>query len=460
MPLLPTLPPPLRLAGWIDVVGGSHQCTTGFAPWLAALLAHNLSASVYMGFGGTNFGFEGGSDRSGRALTAVIASYDYNAPVTEAGQTGAVYAALRAVYEAAGQTPPPQPPNASVAAHGSVPMTECAGLWDAVAAGTAFAPSVNLSAPATMETLAQAYGWILYAVSVPAWRPGAGILCIPQLQDRALVYAAGAWAGLLGWTEAVDRGTCVQLPLAPPASERVGISILVENAGRCAGEVTDSSCALKGILGGAAANVTLDGVPVAPPRTSAWTHTLLPMGEGSLPWGSVGALAAALPWEGAADPARCGNAGVQRGAWGPVFWRGNLTLGVSASATAEAAQPASYLQVRRASKRSVCIPSLHPFSLRCPLQVTGWGHGFAAVNGVNLGRFSCRGPQRALYVPAAALRAGPNEVLVFETDFNNATNCTPGWRGGDGSSDSAGASRSVRFVATASWTSEGPGCPV
>lgn len=339
--------------GWIDAVGGAHQCTAGFAPWLASLLANNMSVSVYMGFGGTNFGFEGGADAHGSSLGAVTTSYDYNAPVTEAGGAGTVFAALRAVYEAAGQTPPPLPANASVAAFGPVPMTQCARLWDAVEAGGAFPPSIRLSAPSSMELLGQAYGWILYTVTVPAWAApepsggGGGLLCIPQAQDRVLVYADGVWAGLFGWSEPGGGGpSCVQLP--PPRSASAGrsessppplanISVLVQNVGRCSGEVTDTSCALKGILGA----VTLDGAVVAPPTSSEWMHTLLGMGSGSLPWGDVAPLSAALPWVDAAAPGGgCAAASVQSGAEGPVFWRGNASL------PSDAPPAATYLQAR------------------------------------------------------------------------------------------------------------------
>ncbi|GAB7034160.1 beta-galactosidase [Streptomyces platensis subsp. malvinus] len=44
----------------------------------------------------------------------------------------------------------------------------------------------------------------------------------------------------------------------------------------------------------------------------------------------------------------------------------------------------------------------------------GWVHGFVWVNGFCLGRYRAVGPQHALYVPGPVLRAGRNEVLVWE----------------------------------------------
>ena len=60
------------------------------------------------------------------------------------------------------------------------------------------------------------------------------------------------------------------------------------------------------------------------------------------------------------------------------------------------------------------------FSLAAPvdlfLDTAGWGKGFALVNGFLLGRYWSHGPQRTLYVPAAAVRAGDNAVVLIELD--------------------------------------------
>ena len=48
------------------------------------------------------------------------------------------------------------------------------------------------------------------------------------------------------------------------------------------------------------------------------------------------------------------------------------------------------------------------------LDTAGWGKGYAWVNGFFLGRYWSRGPQRTLYVPKPATRAGENTVVVVE----------------------------------------------
>ncbi|MFJ4165353.1 beta-galactosidase family protein [Microbacterium sp. NPDC089698] len=48
------------------------------------------------------------------------------------------------------------------------------------------------------------------------------------------------------------------------------------------------------------------------------------------------------------------------------------------------------------------------------LDVRGWGSGMVWINGFALGRYSARGPQETLYVPAPVLREEGNEILVLE----------------------------------------------
>ena len=50
------------------------------------------------------------------------------------------------------------------------------------------------------------------------------------------------------------------------------------------------------------------------------------------------------------------------------------------------------------------------------LDTSGWGKGYAWVNGFFLGRYWRRGPQRTLYVPGPVTRAGGNEVVIVELE--------------------------------------------
>ncbi|MBQ1224194.1 MAG: beta-galactosidase, partial [Oscillospiraceae bacterium] len=50
------------------------------------------------------------------------------------------------------------------------------------------------------------------------------------------------------------------------------------------------------------------------------------------------------------------------------------------------------------------------------LRLDGFTKGFAVLNGFNLGRHWCIGPQHTLYVPASLLNTGKNELIVFESE--------------------------------------------
>ncbi len=67
-------------------------------------------------------------------------------------------------------------------------------------------------------------------------------------------------------------------------------------------------------------------------------------------------------------------------------------------------------------------PALHrgAFELASPgdtfLDLRGWGKGCAWINGNNLGRYWSIGPQQSLFVPAAWMRPGRNEVLLLDLE--------------------------------------------
>lgn len=55
------------------------------------------------------------------------------------------------------------------------------------------------------------------------------------------------------------------------------------------------------------------------------------------------------------------------------------------------------------------------------LDVSGFGKGFAVINGFNLGRFwPDEGPQRTLYVPAPVIKKGINSIILFESEGKSA----------------------------------------
>ena len=79
-------------SGWFDHWGERHHLCAGGLPTtrlsertLDRLLAAGASMNFYMFHGGTNFGFMNGANVDRGAYHADVTSYDYDAPLDEAG---------------------------------------------------------------------------------------------------------------------------------------------------------------------------------------------------------------------------------------------------------------------------------------------------------------------------------------------------------------------------------------
>lgn len=89
--------------GWFDAWGREHHAKFD-AQWnlyrLAQVLANGAQYNLYMFHGGTNFGFHGGRTVGGDDLPGgafITTSYDYDAPLREAGGRGAKYHAVKRI---------------------------------------------------------------------------------------------------------------------------------------------------------------------------------------------------------------------------------------------------------------------------------------------------------------------------------------------------------------------------
>jgi beta-galactosidase len=151
-----------------------------------------------------------------------LTSYDYDAPLSEAGDITPKYQALRRVIGKYTPLPDlPLPAPAQKLDLGPVAVTGGVSLWDALPGLTA---PVRLPSPEPMETLDQNYGFILYRAHLRG--PQAGKLTIFGLHDRAQVFQDGHALGVLTrnkpWQKIAVR--------VPPAGAQ--LDILVENMGR------------------------------------------------------------------------------------------------------------------------------------------------------------------------------------------------------------------------------------
>lgn len=211
--------------GWFDHWGEPHHTREigDATAVLTEMMAADASVNFYMFHGGSNFGFMNGANcgRNGR-YEPTLTSYDYDAPLSEAGDITPKFLAYRqAIAQFAPVPDEPLPPPSRKAAYGAVVLHEAVSLWDAL---PQLSQPIHRPTPEPMEMLGQNHGFILYRTRLDG--PFSAKLSIEKVHDRAHVFADGA---LLGTLEREHPGH--SLPLEVPANG-LTLDILVENMGR------------------------------------------------------------------------------------------------------------------------------------------------------------------------------------------------------------------------------------
>jgi beta-galactosidase len=218
---------PLMIAelypGWLTHWAEPFPATPvdSFLPQYDSLLKRAVSINLYMFHGGTNFGFTSGANYT-RAIPIEpsMTSYDYDAPLSEAGWPTPKFFALRDVIRRdVSYAIPPMPDSPPVVAIPSINVTPIADLF-AIAGRVVSVKSVE---PLSFEDLDQANGYIMYRHVVDSAMHG--IIAVPGLRDFAEVFVDGRRVATL------DRRTKVySAPIALAAHSR--LDIFVENMGR------------------------------------------------------------------------------------------------------------------------------------------------------------------------------------------------------------------------------------
>lgn len=211
-------------AGWFDHWGEPHAQTDANvqAKELAWMLSQGYSVNIYMFEGGTSFGFMNGANFQGNPsdhYAPQTTSYDYDAPLDEAGRPKPKFAKFRDVIaKATGIKPTPLPTPTSFMGVPAFTLTESASLWDNLP------EPVTTEQPQPMEQFGQAYGYILYRTQLAG--PVSGELYIGEVRDYAMVYVDRKLIGT------VDRRLKqVSLPITLDAGPHT-LDMLVENTGR------------------------------------------------------------------------------------------------------------------------------------------------------------------------------------------------------------------------------------
>ncbi|MYT68102.1 MULTISPECIES: beta-galactosidase [unclassified Streptomyces] len=230
--------------GWFDSWGMYHHTTSAeeSAADLADLLDLGASVNLYMFHGGTNFGLTNGANDRG-VYQPIATTYDYDAPLDEAGRPTAKYWAYREVLGRHTKLPEEVPSTVGPAPTGEVRLGTVARFPDA-----AFA-ALPVTASATVPTFAELRSDAAYLLHrTPLARPTPSVLTVGEVRDRVHVVVDGNCVGVL---QREDRARALTLP--PVERE---LLLVVEDQGRVnygprLGED-------KGVIG----DVLLDGAPV------------------------------------------------------------------------------------------------------------------------------------------------------------------------------------------------------
>lgn len=149
------------------------------------------SVNLYMFFGGTNYGFSSGADYSAQnGYRPYITSYDYDAPLNEAGDVTPKYNAIRDVIKDFFALPknvsvPDVAPKMELPSIQLSAKTTLFSKWSRYILGKEMKTSEK---PLTFEQIDQGGGFVLYETMLPDSIKSPGSLKISKLYDRAIVY--------------------------------------------------------------------------------------------------------------------------------------------------------------------------------------------------------------------------------------------------------------------------------
>ena len=209
--------------GWFDQWGRPHETRNinSFIGSLKDMMDRKISFSLYMAHGGTSFAQWAGANAPAYAPTT--SSYDYNAPIDEAGNPTDKFYAIRDLlknYLQEGETLPdiPQNPEKTITIP-AINFTQTANLFENL-------PTAKQSETVKpMEFFDQGWGSIIYRKTIPACKDKQKLI-IKDVHDWATVFINGKAIAKL------DRRRSENTVEIPVLKSKARLDILVEGMGR------------------------------------------------------------------------------------------------------------------------------------------------------------------------------------------------------------------------------------
>lgn len=210
-------------SGWFDHWGRKHETRPALdmVDGIKEMLDRNISFSLYMTHGGTTFGHWGGANNP--AYSAMCSSYDYDAPISEAGWTTEKYYLLRDLmkqYLSEGETLAGVPQAYPVIEIPEIEFKAVAPLFNNLPKAV---KSIDIK---PMEEFNQGWGSILYRTSLPQDVTQGTLLKITEVHDWAQIFVDKKLIACL------DRRKGEFEVILPALKKGTQLDILVEAMGR------------------------------------------------------------------------------------------------------------------------------------------------------------------------------------------------------------------------------------
>lgn len=208
-------------SGWFDKWGGRHETrgAEAMVNGMRDMLDRGISFSLYMTHGGTNWGHWAGANSPGFAPD--VTSYDYDAPINEAGQTTPKYFELRNMMAGYndGKKLPAVPKEYATISIPTIQFTEVAPLFDNLP------QAIKSTDTKTFEEMNQGWGCMLYRTTLPKI-DSESVLKVTEAHDYAQIFLNGKYIGK------IDRINHESTVVLPATNEGDQLDIYVEALGR------------------------------------------------------------------------------------------------------------------------------------------------------------------------------------------------------------------------------------
>ena len=206
-------------SGWFDNWGRQHETRDAkdMVAGLQEMLDKNISFSLYMTHGGTSCGHWSGANSPG--FSPDCSSYDYDAPINEAGQATPKYHELRNMLAqyTDGKPLPEIPAAMPVQSVAEFLMSEVAPIFDNLP------EPIHSEGIKTMEEYDQGWGSMLYRTTLKG-TDSQSRLTITDAHDYAQVFVDGKYIGKM------DRRLGEKVLTLPSVREGAVLDILVPKA--------------------------------------------------------------------------------------------------------------------------------------------------------------------------------------------------------------------------------------